>query len=335
MSGALRLAERFGDEAYYASLCLRSGMVGPELPHRLAQMLLALERYGMLGGAMSVAGIRHREQLAVIDEQGELTWGELDQRINSIANAWIEEGLEGGDGVAIMARNHRGMLEAIFAAAKCGAKIVLLNTGFSGPQVREVSDREGVDLLVYDEEFAKTIGNWEPRLGRVRAWVDTRLNADDTLEALIASTPPKAPPKPSTGPRLVILTSGTTGTPKGAGRGVPTSLSPVGGPLSKVPFRAREVTQMCAPMFHALGLSQTILSVAFGSTLVLQRKFDPAEVVESLDHNRVSTLIAVPVMLQRILELDDEVFERPRLLTPADHLRLGLGPRPRISPSAR
>jgi fatty-acyl-CoA synthase len=309
MSGALRLAERFGDEAYYAGLCLRSGVVGPELPHRMAQMLVALERYGMLGGAVAVAGIRHREHLAVIDEQGELTWGELDERINAIANAWIEEGIEAGDGIAILARNHRGMLESLFAAAKCGAKIILLNTGFSGPQVREVCEREGADLLVYDEEFEKLFGDFKPRRGRVRAWVETRHNADDTLEALIASTPSKAPPKPKHGPRLVILTSGTTGTPKGAGRHVPTSLSPVGGPLSKVPYRAREVTQLCAPIFHALGLSQTILGVALGSTLVLSRRFDPREVLDSLEQNQASTLVVVPVMLQRILALDDDAFE--------------------------
>ena len=304
-----RFAGRFGDEAFYAALCMRSGIVGPELPHRVVQMGLALERYGMLGGAVAVAGIRHRDHLAVIDEMGELTWGELDQRINAIALAWIEDGLQAGDGVGILCRNHRGMLEALFAAAKCGAKIVLMNTGFSGPQVREVAEREGVDLLVYDEEFEERLGDWEPRLGRLRGWLDSRLNDDDTLEALIASTPPRTPPKPAQGPRIVILTSGTTGTPKGAGRHVPLSLSPVGGPLSKVPYRAREVTQMCAPIFHALGLSQTILAVALGSTIVLHRKFDPHDVIESIDQNAVTTMVMVPIMLQRLMAVEPAAWD--------------------------
>jgi fatty-acyl-CoA synthase len=308
-SGVARLAERFGDEAYYAALCVRSGLVGPEPPHRVARMLVALERYGMLGGALATAGIRHGDQLAVIDERGELTYKELDDRVNAIANAWLEKGLQAGDGVAILARNHRGFLEAFFAAAKCGARIILFNTSFSAPQVREVAEREGVDMLVYDEEYGEMLSDFTPEKGRWRAWVDSDQDADDTLEALIASTSAKGPPKPSQGPKVVILTSGTTGTPKGAGRDIPWSLSPIGGLLSKVPYRAREVTELCAPIFHALGFSQMILGIALGSTLVLHRRFDAEQTLESLERNRATTMIVVPVMLQRMLALDDSAWK--------------------------
>jgi fatty-acyl-CoA synthase len=208
------LLERFGDEAYYVALCIRAGLVRPELPHRVAQMLISFERYGMLGGAMSLAGIRHGSQLALIDEKGELTYKELDQRVNSLATAWRRQGLRAGDGVAILARNHRGFLEAFFAAAKSGARIILFNTSFSGPQVREVAQREGVDLLVYDEEFTEMVEGVDPEHGRWLSWADSDPDADDTLDALIGSHPDKAPPKPDQGPKVVILTSGTTGIPR-------------------------------------------------------------------------------------------------------------------------
>ena len=55
LGGAARLAERFGDEAYFIALCVRSGLVGPELPHRVARIMFAFDRYGMIGGAMSAA----------------------------------------------------------------------------------------------------------------------------------------------------------------------------------------------------------------------------------------------------------------------------------------
>ena len=58
------------------------------------------------------------------------------------------------------------------------------------------------------------------------------------------------------------MTSGTTGTPKGAPRSEPRSLSVIGGLLSKVPFRAREVTELCIPMFHALGFAHMALGLA-------------------------------------------------------------------------
>jgi fatty-acyl-CoA synthase len=124
------------------------------LPHRLAQMVRAFERHGLLAAAVSIGAIRHGERAALVDERGKLTFKDLDRRSNALANAWRERGFEPGEGVAILVRNHRGFLDAVFAAAKCGARIVLLNTSFAGPQIREVAGREGTDLLVYDDEYA-------------------------------------------------------------------------------------------------------------------------------------------------------------------------------------
>jgi fatty-acyl-CoA synthase len=302
-----RLLHRVGNEGYYVGCCYRSGMIGIDPPVTLARLGRAYYRYGMLGGVIAAAAARFPDRSAVIDEQGELSYRELNRQVDAIANAWRAAGLKPGDGVAILTRNHRGFLQAMFAGAKCGARVILMNTGFSAPQVREVSEREGTDLLVYDEEFAPLLGDLTLPQGRFRAWADTRTDEPDTLAALIASasaTP--APPKPSRAPRLVIMTSGTTGTPKGAGRDVPVSLSPVGGPLSKVPFHSGDVTQISAPLFHALGFTQGLLQIGLGATLVLQRRFDGAEVLKSLEQHRVNTWIVVPVMLQRSLQLATE-----------------------------
>ena len=206
-----------------------------------------------------------------------------------------------------------------------------MNTGFSGPQVREVVAREGVDLFVYDEEFEPLIAELELRHGRFRAWLDSRHEDGDTLDALIAARRPRvAPPKPAHAPRLVILTSGTTGTPKGAGRDVPISLSPVGGPLSKVPFRSGDVAQISAPLFHALGFTQGLLQIGLGATLVLQRRFVPAGALDSLASNRVTTWVIVPVMLQRVLALEPGAAGPDRDLSrAADHLPERLAARAR------
>jgi fatty-acyl-CoA synthase len=308
LGGAAKLAERFGDEAYFAALCIRSGLVGPELPHKVAQLMLAFDRYGMLGGALSAAAIRSGDRTGVLDERGKLTFAELDERSNRLANAWREQGLRAGDGVTVLARNHRFFVDAVFAAAKSGARIILLNTDFAAPQIREVAGREGTDLLVHDDEYANMLEGIDPPRGRFRAWTDEQ--GDDTLEALIEAGDPSAPPKAETKPKIIILTSGTTGSPKGAPRSEPRSLAPVGGLLSKVPFRAREVTECCAPMFHALGFTGMILSVALGSTLVLRRKFDPAATLDSLENNRPTAMIVVPVMLQRMLDLGDDAFKQ-------------------------
>jgi fatty-acyl-CoA synthase len=303
VGGGLRLAERFGDEAYFAALLVRSGLVRPELPHRVAQMARAFARHGLLAAAVSIGAIRHGERAALIDERGELTFQDLDRRSNALANAWRERGLQPGEGVAILVRNHRGLLDAVFAAAKCGARIVLLNTSFAGPQILEVAGREGTDLLVYDDEYGELLEGIEPPRGRWRAWTDDPgAPASDTLESLIAAASSDPPPKVGVSPRVVILTSGTTGTPKGAPRSEPRSLALVGGVLSRVPFRTGEVTELCVPMFHAFGFANLLLALALGSTIVVRRRFDPELTLDSLVAHRATALIVVPVMLQRLLE---------------------------------
>jgi acyl-CoA synthetase (AMP-forming)/AMP-acid ligase II len=303
---ATKLAERAGDEAYFAALCVRSGMLGFPLPHQTAQILLALERHGVMGGAITAGAVRFGSRPAIIDELGAVSYAELDRRSNAIANCWRERGLGAGEGVAVLARNHRGFLDAVFAAAKCGARVILLNTSFAGPQIRDVAEREGTDLLIYDEEYGEALEGVEPPRGRWRAWAEEP--GDDTLGALIARGDTAAPPKAGATPRITILTSGTTGSPKGAPRAEPRSLSLLGSLLSKVPLRARETTELSVPMFHALGFAQALVGTGLGSTLVVHRRFDPDQTLDSLERHRASAMIAVPVMLQRILELDEDAI---------------------------
>ena len=294
------LVGRATGEAMSVKSLVDAGMLRPDPPWVLARAGAALARYGVMGAALGIAAARFPDRVGVRDELGDLTYAELDRRSNAIANRWRETGLRPGDGVALLVRNHRGFLDAFFAAAKCGARILLLNTDFAGPQIREVCDREGVDLLVHDEEYAPVLDGVRARLGRFVAWTET--GSPDALDAVIAGGSSAAPPRLNQHAKIIILTSGTTGTPKGAQREEPMSLLPFGGLFGKVPFRSGEVTECCAPMFHALGFAMAMLAIALGDTLVLRRRFDPAVVAGSLHENDVSTLIVVPVMLRRIIE---------------------------------
>lgn len=255
-------------ELEHLRLCVGSGILGIMPPQTLLRGGRAVRDYGSMAGLLGMSAARYPERTAIIDERGSLTFEELNLRSHSLANAWRERGLAPGEGVAILARNHRGLLEATFAAAKCGARIVLLNTDFAGPQIRDVATREGTDLLVYDEEYASMLAGVVPPRGAYRAWTETA--AADSLEALIASGSREAPPAPGVAPKIILLTSGTTGTPKGAPRPEPRSLAPFGALLSKVPFRSREVTEICAPMFHTLGFAHAMAAIAFGSTIVVR-----------------------------------------------------------------
>ncbi|MFZ0388452.1 MAG: acyl-CoA synthetase [Solirubrobacteraceae bacterium] len=309
-----KFAERAGDEAYFVGVCFRAGVFGIESPQRLARIVRAIERHGLLASSIAIGAIRHPDRVAIRDERGDLSYRELYEHANALANAWRGRGLRAGDGVAILVRNHRGFLEAVFGAILCGARVILLNTSFAGPQLREAAEREGTDLLVFDDEFTAIVAGVQPRCGRVRAWVDDPGDGDgdgdgdrdrDTLDAVIAGASVTSPPKAGRPAKLVILTSGTTGTPKGAPRDEPRSLSIVGGLLSRIPLRARETTELTTPMFHTLGLAAMALGLALGSTMVVHRRFDPEVTLDSLAANHATAMVAVPVMLQRIVDLGE------------------------------
>ncbi len=288
------------DEASYAFLATRAGVLAPMLPHKAARIAKGFRKYGGLGALPTLASVRYGDRAAVTDELGTITYNELEAQTNAVANAWRKLGLQPGEGVAILARNHRLFIVAVFAAARCGARIVLLNTDFAGPQIREVAGREGTDLLVHDDEYAGLLEGVDPPRGRFRAWADTP--GDDTLDALIAGGDTTPPPSAGKTSKIILLTSGTTGTPKGAPRPEPKGLAPLGALLSKVPIRAKEITEVPAPIFHTLGFAHMVMAVAFGSTLVIRRKFDPVAVLDSLEKSGATMLVVVPVMLQRMLD---------------------------------
>ena len=304
----VKLAERAGDEAYFVGVCVRAGVFELEPPQRLARIVRAIERHGLVASSIAIGAIRHPDRTAVRDERGDVSYGELQADAFALANAWRARGLRAGDGVAILVRNHRGFVLAMFAAVLCGARVVLLNTSFAGPQIREVAEREGTDLLVFDDEFAALLEGVQPRFGRVRAWVEDADADGETLESQIAAAGSQPPPKPDRHAKIIILTSGTTGSPKGAPRDEPRSLSIIGGMLSRVPLRARQPTVLATPMFHALGLAAMAMGLALGSTLIVDRRFDPQVTLDRLADHHATALVVVPVMLQRIVELgDDEI----------------------------
>jgi fatty-acyl-CoA synthase len=281
-------------------------MIAFDRPDKAARIFQAMERLGQLGAAITIAGIRHGDRLGLIDELGALTFSELDARSNALACAIRERGLAEGECVGILCRNHRGFLDATFAASKLGARTLYLNTDFAGPQLLDVCRREEVRLLISDEEYEELIAPVQPALGRILAWTDDP-GAQDTLESLIESHAGQEPPVPAEPGPVVLLTSGTTGTPKGASRAQQeTSLHPIGALLSKVPYRSRQATYVAAPMFHGLGFTQMVLSVTLGCTTIVRRRFNPRLVLDAIMQRRPTALAVVPVMLHRIVTLLEE-----------------------------
>jgi len=348
-------AERGSAELHYAIKMFEAGAFKLEPPQNIAAMVADIRRWGEFGMIPALNARRTPNRTAIIDDDGEMTFKELDDAANAVANGLLAIGVRGGDGLALLIRNHRWFLIAAYGAAKVGVKLILLNSEFSGPQIKEVSEREGAKLIIFDDEYTKAVSAADPPLGRLRALPTNpdndepsestdetladliarsrptpplgRLRAlptnpdndepsestDETLADLIARSRPTPPPKATAHSKIIILTSGTTGTPKGANRSTPASLAPIGGVLSHVPFKSGEVTSLPAPMFHALGFLHATIAMMLGSTLVLRRKFKPANVLADIEKHKVTAVVVVPVMLSRTLDAFDGMERKPDL----------------------
>ena len=242
----------------------------------------ALRRPAGIAGA----AITHPDDEMLIDEGGSLSFGEMHRRSNALARALAERGVRPGDGIAIMARNHRGFIDATLAASKLGANGLYMNTAFSGPQLVDVMEREEPAALIYDEEFSELLGEAKEDTQRFVSWREDGSSGDPTTDQLIESSDDGDLSPPDEPSRFIILTSGTTGTPKGAQRAQPDSLSPLAAMFSRIPMHAGETTVIAAPLFHSWGFAHFMLGLSLNSTYVLQRKFDPEETLKALAETR-------------------------------------------------
>jgi acyl-CoA synthetase (AMP-forming)/AMP-acid ligase II len=294
-----------------AQVLLKAGVLRPDRPDRAARAAAQLFRWKMTpAAAFMVSATRYPDEPAIADERGTLSFGEVHRRSNALARSLSEEGIGEGDGVAIMCRDHRWFVEATVAASKLGANALFYNTAFAGPQLKEVTEREDPQAIIYDEEFSELVKDGAGERKRWLGWPENGESDVPTLEQLIESGDDSDLSPPDQIGKFTLLTSGSTGTPKGASRSSFDPVEGVVGVLSRIPLRAREPTVFAAPLFHAWGFLQFNMGLLLSSTYVLRRRFDPEATLAAIDEHEATALVIVPVMLQRILELEEDARRR-------------------------
>jgi acyl-CoA synthetase (AMP-forming)/AMP-acid ligase II len=308
----MAITDRLTETLGIVTTMARARLLAPMRPDKYLRIAAAMQRENMgITSGFAAAAQRCPDRPGLVDELGTLTWREIDQRADALAAALQD--LPGGRPkvLGLMARNHRGFVESLIAANRIGADVLLLNTSFAGPALAEVVQREIVDTVIYDEEFTETVDRAlsdKPDATRIIAWTDGPQDGL-TVEKLITDHAGRQPQRASTKSKVILLTSGTTGTPKGAKH----SGGADGGPgilkaiLDRTPWRAEEPVVVVAPMFHAWGFSQLVFAASLACTVITRRKFDPEATLELIDRHRATGLCVVPVMFDRIMELPEEV----------------------------
>jgi acyl-CoA synthetase (AMP-forming)/AMP-acid ligase II len=283
------------DAGFVLRTLARRRVLNPAGPVRIARQLGALRRWGFgVYGEMRSAAARDPHRVAVLDEHRSVTYAELDLRVRRLANALrAGHGVRPGDRVGLLCENSAAMIESLMAVVALGAQAVLVNTGLGNAQIEAVAHDQGLTLLLHDETFLGMLAAVPPNLPRL---------STERIDGLILRSPSDELRPPAVPGSIVVLTSGTTGAPKGARRRNPAGLGPLATVVSRIPLNAGERMFVAAPLFHTWGLAALQLCLALRGTIVLTRRFTPASTLAAVNAHGCTSLFAVPVMLQRLLE---------------------------------
>ncbi|HXB87384.1 acyl-CoA synthetase [Mycobacterium sp.] len=260
---------------------------------------------------MTIQGGRKYPSLpAVVDERGTLTYKQVDDMSTALAHGLKRLGIDEGLVVGLLCRDHRGLVIAMAACGKFGARLVLMNTGFAKPQFAQVCEREYVKAVLHDSEFTGLLDALPADLPRMLTWVDEGAHPPDdipTIDGIIATNSTEPLPPPTRPGGVVVLTSGTTGLPKGAPRAKVPPLATVG-LVDRVPFPRRGTMVIVSPIFHGTGLATYLVGGTLGNKIVTTRRFTPEGTLKLVADHKADMLVAVPTMLQRIVQLDPDII---------------------------
>ncbi len=279
---------------------VRRGMVDVRRPDEAVRAFLALGRYGAFGGLLDHVAALFGDAPAITDERGTVTFRQLDEASNALARGLVAKGIRAGAVIATLHRNSRDVMVTVSAANKIGVRTVLMNTGFAGPQLADVSARENVSCILVDDEFEDILTTLPPETLR---FTSSRLH---DLTDNQSTSPLPAPRQPG---GMALLTSGTTGTPKGVPRN---KIDPLQSAqlLDRIPWPRDAAYYIAAPLFHATGLATCAAGLALGNRVVMARRFEPESMLNAIAEYRVAAVVLVPTMLQRILDLGPDVLAK-------------------------
>jgi acyl-CoA synthetase (AMP-forming)/AMP-acid ligase II len=297
---------------------LSSGLLGPPSPAAAVRLTREVYRGGTnLSTVLAISAARWPNRTAIIDDDGALRYHELQSMTESLAGALLDAGVEAGQPVGVMCRNGRNFVTAVFATALVGADVVLVNTEFRTAALAGALGAHQIRTMFCDDEFTDQISETgEP------------IHIIDPQTVQVAAGGPRLGVAPSG--RMVLLTSGTTGIPKGVPR-IPRISSGLGVSmtvLARTGLRVGTRIALAAPMFHGLGFGILMLAMGLGGTVLTRRRFDAEAALAQASLHRAEAMSAVPIMLARMLDLPQRVTAR----NPLSSLKVVISSGDRLDP---
>ncbi|TSE00752.1 AMP-binding protein [Skermania sp. ID1734] len=290
-----------------AMTMIRTGVVRTARPDRGVRQLNSLAKFGVtVAGGFAAAAAHSPKNPAITDDSTTHTFAEVHERSNRLASALETRGLDADSTVGVMSRNHYALVECLVACSKLGVTAVLFNTGLGTRQVEDIGSRHDWSALLVDDEFDPLIQYLPHDIPRISlqpaSSIPDRISTAELIDS--AGTKFDRPAEPG---HIVVLTSGTSGTPKGARRPTPKGFGPIAAMLSRMPLQMNDRMLIAAPLFHSWGFAALQISTPIRAHVILQSRFDAEQCLAAIAQHRCTSLIAIPVMIQRMLDLPERV----------------------------
>ncbi len=257
----------------------------------------------------------HPDSAAVIDAAGTTTWAALDERVACLVHALRSRGLASGDTVVGLLGNQVEAVELSLACAEAGWLFVPVNWHWVADELAYVLDDADASAIVVDGRWLEvaTVALKSASAVATRLVVDGEADGFDAYEdVLAAASTDEIVDGEKGGP--MFYTSGTTGRPKG----VRSALSRIGGPPEmftlmahslretiELPTEGGAVQAICGPMYHSAQWVFAHFSLLCDTTLVLQHRFDAAELLRLIDEHHITNLHLVPTQMKRMLDVPE------------------------------
>ena len=286
----------------------------------LATPTLAARLQVSLGEALPLSAARHPDKPCfVLADGSQLSFAEVNARVNRLASALAAYGIGKGDRIAVFALDSHRYLEVVMAALKLGAVYVPLNYRLTRPEIDVLVGRAEPVALFHDERYRELLDGIDDQFASITLRV--AFDGDDAAcyERFLAAGHDSEPPVVSVDSDTIGLafTSGTTGLPKGVVQSQRMMKAIITGQIADYDFRTDDFRYVAAPTFHITGVCGLLAGVWYGSTSLILPQFSPGALIPVLRQDTLTGMFLVPTMMSMLLqraEVPQLPFSRLRVI---------------------
>ncbi|MCF4007254.1 AMP-binding protein [Corynebacterium uropygiale] len=278
---------------YFLKVFRQADLLESQGPKDQAAAAKVLYRWGaMETAALANAARRHPDRLGLVDDEGELTYADFWEESVRLALGLQARGIGGGKHVAVLARNGRSSILPLTCRHLLGFHIFMVNANSSAAQIEHLLEFHHIDCFIVDEEFLDRVTERAAAHRRIIVgYTEGEHPEYETLREVIDSarvtdTLPSRPPRG----KHIVMTSGTSGTPKGVIRRTVASPQGLASVLSGVPWEQGLTVMLTAVLFHAFGWANLMMALQTSSTVIARRGFEPEQALEDIRHYHINAM---------------------------------------------